>query len=73
MKKIKSRALTFCPQIIDPHLRKLPVCIATEDIDDWRLWFALRFPKSGWFDEGVDALTTHLESLGLLDIANKVG
>lgn len=72
MKKIKSRALTFCPQIIEPHLRELPVCITAEDIDDWRLWFVLRFPKSGWFDEGVDALTSHIESLGLLDIADKV-
>lgn len=68
MKKIKSRALTFYPKIIEPHLRVLPVNISREDIDDWRLWFVTRFPKSGWFDEGKLLLMERMEELNFKEI-----
>lgn len=65
MKKFKSRALTFYPKIIEPYLRDMPVQISDEDIDSWRLWFVMRFPQSGWFEEGKELLLEHLKSLGL--------
>lgn len=65
MKKLKSRALTFYPKIIEPYLRDMPVQISDEDIDSWRLWFVMRFPQSGWFEEGKELLLEHLKSLGL--------
>jgi len=71
MKKIKSRALTFYPKMIEPHLRETPVRISQEDIDDWRFWFVMRFPKSGWFEEGQKPLMEHLQQLGLDEMAVK--
>jgi len=73
LKKLKSRALTFCPKIIEPHLRALPVKIGNEDIEDWKLWFVMRFPKSGWFDEGKSLLMQRMEELELKEIAEKCG
>lgn len=73
LKKLKSRALTFYPKIIEPHLRALPVKVSNEDIDDWRFWFVMRFPKSGWFDEGKSLLMERMEELKLKDIAEKCG
>lgn len=71
MKRLKSRALTFYPKIIEPHLRELPVSIANEDIDDWRFWFVMRFPQSGWFEEGRKTLMEHIQQLGLAEMAEK--
>ncbi|WP_372378221.1 hypothetical protein ACBZ91_03080 [Vibrio natriegens] len=71
MKRLKSRALTFCPEIIDSSLRELPVSITKEDIDEWRFWFVMRFPQSGWFEEGKSTLMAHLHQLGLAEIAKK--
>jgi hypothetical protein len=71
MKKIKSRALTFYPKIIEPHLRETPVRISQEDIDDWRFWFVMRFPQSGWFEEGQKPLMEQLQQLGLGEMAAK--
>lgn len=71
LKKLKSRALTFYPKIIEPHLRELPVNITNEDIDYWRLWFVMRFPQSGWFEEGRKTLMEHLQQLGLAELSSK--
>jgi hypothetical protein len=71
MKKLKSRALTFYPQIIEPNLRETPVRVSQEDIDDWRFWFVMHFPRSGWFDEGIEPLNKQLHRLGLTEIAEK--
>lgn len=71
MKRLKSRALTFCPKIIEPHLRDLPVSIANQEIDVWRFWFVMRFPQSGWFEEGRKTLLEHLQQLGLAEMAEK--
>ncbi|MDE3273099.1 hypothetical protein [Pseudoalteromonas sp. G4] len=71
LKKIKSRALTFCPQIIEPQLRELPVNITKEDVDEWCFWFAIRFPQSGWFEEGKEILMDRLRQLGLDEVAKK--
>ena len=71
LKKLKSRALTFYPKIIEPHLRALPVKVSNKEIDDWRFWFVMRFPKSGWFDEGKSLLMERMEELKLKDIAEK--
>jgi hypothetical protein len=71
MKKLKSRALTFYPKIIEPHLRELPVSIAHEDINDWRFWFVMHFPQSGWFEEGRESLMDQLQKLGLAEISGK--
>lgn len=71
MKKLKSRALTFYPKIIESHLRELPVTISDEDIDSWRLWFVMRFPQSGWFDEGKAQLMEHLTQLGYAGLLGK--
>mgnify|MGYP003676251573 CR=1 FL=1 len=71
MKKLKSRALTFYPEIIEPHLREKPVIVSQEDIDVWRFWFVIRFPRSGWFDEGIEPLNKQLHKLGLAEIAEK--
>lgn len=71
MKKLKSRALTFYPKIIEPYLSLMPVQISDEDIDCWRLWFVMRFPQSGWFEEGEALLLAHLQTVGLAEIAAK--
>lgn len=72
MKSLKSRALTFYPKIIEPHYRELPVRITSEEIDDWRFWFVMRFPQSGWFEEGKESLMEHLQKLGLAEASGKV-
>ncbi len=56
LKKLKNRALTFYPKIIEPELRKLPVIVSEEDIFNWRFWFIAKFPKCGWFSEGAITL-----------------
>lgn len=66
MKRLKSRALTFYPKIIEPHLREVSVGITNEDIDDWRFWFVTHFPQSGWFEEGKRTLMEHLLELEVL-------
>lgn len=71
MKRLKSRALTFYPNAIEPHLRRLPVTITDEDIEAWRFWFVMRFPQSGWFEEGRESLMAHLQLLGLAKISSK--
>ncbi|WP_018984115.1 hypothetical protein [Salinimonas chungwhensis] len=71
MKRLKSRAITFYPKIIEPHLRGEPVTITKEDLDEWRFWFVLHFPQCGWFEEGREALMVHLQQVGWAELSNK--
>ncbi|MBT79174.1 MAG: hypothetical protein CL587_02140 [Alteromonadaceae bacterium] len=63
LKKLKNRALTFYPKIIEPELRTLPATVSDEDILEWRFWFIAHFPKCGWFSEGVHILEARLEEI----------
>ncbi|WP_088328542.1 hypothetical protein [Lacimicrobium sp. SS2-24] len=63
LKKLKNRALTFYPKIIEPKLRNLPVTVTDEDIFEWRLWFIARFPKRGWFKEGIPVLERRVQEM----------
>lgn len=72
LKKLKSRALTFYPKMIEYEHREMPVRISDEEIDYWRFQFTLRFPQSGWFQEGKDTLLNHLSDIGLIQLVSKV-
>lgn len=72
LKKLKSRALTFYPKMIEYEHRDMPVRISDEEIDYWRFQFTMRFPQSGWFQEGKDTLLNHLADIGLIQLVSKV-
>lgn len=69
MKQLKSRALTFSPEIIEPHLRVKDVTV--DDIGLWQLSFVFLFPQSGWFEEGYELHNQTLAMHDLSDLSNK--
>ncbi|MFQ3247707.1 MAG: hypothetical protein ACI9SP_004366 [Arenicella sp.] len=71
MKKLKSRALIFSPEIIEPNFRGNDVTV--DEIGSWQLSFVFLFPRCGWFEEGYELHNQKLAMHDLTDLSNKSG